>query len=219
MDFDTMTVFRTLNGYEHTVSCVEFTPDGNFLYSASIDHMIKYWDVNSSNCKNTLKGHEEWVRSVSWNNKDDLLASSSDDEKIFIWQTNSNVVQQKLCGNSNKIECVKFLNNDKAIYIVCSSDYTSANKLGIIEGEKEKKEKSELEKINEKILKKQELLKSKDKVNKEYLISASRDKTIKLWDAIGGVCIFTFTGHDNCVRSLCEHPIGKYIVSCLDDKI
>ena len=60
--------------------------------------------------------------------------------------------------------------------------------------------------------------KAKDKVNKEYLISASRDKTIKLWDAIGGVCIFTFTGHDNWVRSLCEHPNGKYIVSCSDDK-
>ena len=60
-----MTVYRTLNGHEHTVSCVEFTPDGNFLYSDSRDHMIKYWDVNSGICKNTLKGHEGWVRSIS----------------------------------------------------------------------------------------------------------------------------------------------------------
>ena len=41
--------------------------------------------------------------------------------------------------------------------------------------------------INEKILKKQELSKAKDKVNKEYLFLAIRDKTIKLWDAIGGI--------------------------------
>ena len=66
--------------------------------------------------------------------------------------------------------------------------------------------------------KKQELLKAKDKVKKEYLLSASRDKTIKLWDVVGSVCLFTFTGHDNWVRSLCEHPNGKYIVSCSDDK-
>ena len=72
--------------------------------------------------------------------------------------------------------------------------------------------------INEKILKKQELSKAKDKVNKEYLFLAIRDKTIKLWDAIGGIWIFTFTGHDNLVRSLCEHPNGKYIVSWSDDK-
>ncbi len=218
-NFDTMTVFRTLNGHEHTVSCVEFTPDGNFLYSASRDHMIKYWDINSGNCKNTLKGHEEWVRSISLNNKGDLLASSSDDEKIFIWQTNANTVQHELYGHSNKIECVYFLKNEKAIYSVYTSDYASANKLGVNEEEKEdNKPKDELAKINEKILKKQELLKAKDKVNKEYLFSASRDKSIKLWDAIGGVCIFTFTGHDNWVRALSEHPNGKFVVSCSDDK-
>ena len=170
-NFDTMTVFRTLNGHEHTVSCIEFTPDGNFLYSASRDHMIKYWDINSGNCKKTLKGHEEWVRSVSLNSKGDLLASSSDDEKIFVWQTNSNTVQQELYGHSNKIECVKFLKNEKAIFNVYTSDYASANKLGVQNGEnndKEKSEKDDLAKINEKIVKKQELLKAKDKVNKEY---------------------------------------------------
>ena len=195
-NFDTMTVFRTLNGHEHTVSCVEFTPDGNFLYSASRDHYIKYWDVNSGNCKNTLKGHEEWVRSVSLNTKGDLLASSSDDEKIFIWQTGTNTVQHELYGHSNKIECVIFLKNEKSVYNVYTSDYASANKLGVNDNDnkEENKDKDDLAKINEKILKKQELLKAKDKVNKEYLISASRDKTIKLWDAIGGVCIFTFTG-------------------------
>ena len=220
-NFDTMTVFRTLNGHEHTVSCVEFTPDGNFLYSASRDHMIKYWDVNTGNCKNTLKGHEEWVRSVTLNIKGDLLASSSDDEKIFVWQTGTNTVQHELYGHTNKIECVLFLKNEKSIYNVYTSDYASANKLGVSGNEnkeEEKNDQNDLAKINEKLLKKQELLKVKDKVTKEYLISASRDKTIKLWDAIGGVCIFTFTGHDNWVRSLCEHPNGKYIVSCSDDK-
>ena len=220
-NFDTMTVYRTLNGHEHTVSCVEFTPDGNFLYSASRDHMIKYWDINTGNCKNTLKGHEEWVRSLSLNIKGDLLASSSDDEKIFVWQTGTNTVQHELYGHSNKIECIVFLKNEKSIYNVYTSDYASANKLGVTEESKDEnkdKEQNDLAKLNEKLLKKQELLKAKDKVNKEYLLSASRDKTIKLWDAIGGVCIFTFTGHDNWVRSLCEHPNGKYIVSCSDDK-
>ena len=58
-----------------TVISIKFTPDGNFLYSTSRDHMIKYWDMNTGNCKNTLKGHEEWVRSVILNNKGNLLAS------------------------------------------------------------------------------------------------------------------------------------------------
>ena len=217
-NFDTMTVYRTLNGHEHTVSCVEFSPDGNFIYSASRDHTIKYWDINGGNCKNTLKGHDEWVRGISLNMKGDLLASSSDDEKIFIWQTGSNTVQQELYGHSNKIESIMFLKNEKSIYTVYTSDYQTENKLGSNNESQGENGMNDLEKLNQKILQKQNLIKMKDKINKEYLISASRDKSIKLWDAIGGVCIFTFTGHDNWVRSLCEHPNGKYIVSCSDDK-
>ena len=215
-NFDTMTVYRTLNGHEHTVSCVEFSPDGNFIYSASRDHTIKYWDINGGSCKNTLKGHEEWVRGISLNMKGDLLASSSDDEKIFIWQTGTNTVQQELYGHSNKIESIVFLKNEKSIYTVYTSDYQTENKLN--DESKGENGMNDLEKLNQRLLQKQKLLKEKDKVNKEYLLSASRDKTIKLWDAIGGICIFTFTGHDNWVRSLCEHPNGKYIVSCSDDK-
>ena len=217
-NFDTMTVYRTLNGHEHTVSCVEFTPDGNFLYSASRDRMIKFWDINGGNCKNTLKGHDEWVRGISLNTKGDLLASSSDDEKIFIWQTGSNTVQHELYGHNNKIESIIFLKNEKSIYNVYTSDYAAENKLGNNNNQEGENGMNEIEKLNQKILQRQALLKAKYSVNKEYLLSASRDKTIKLWDAIGGICLFTFTGHDNWVRSLCEHPNGKYIVSCSDDK-
>ena len=209
---DEFTQERSLKAH----SDVEFSPDGNFIYSASRDHTIKYWDINGGSCKNTLKGHEEWVRGISLNMKGDLLASSSDDEKIFIWQTGTNTVQQELYGHSNKIESIVFLKNEKSIYTVYTSDYQTENKLN--DESKGENGMNDLEKLNQRLLQKQKLLKEKDKVNKEYLLSASRDKTIKLWDAIGGICIFTFTGHDNWVRSLCEHPNGKYIVSCSDDK-
>jgi WD40 repeat protein len=54
-----MAVFHSINGHEHTVSYVQLTSDGIFLYSVSMDHMIKYWDINSGNNKNSLKGNEE----------------------------------------------------------------------------------------------------------------------------------------------------------------
>ena len=72
---------------EHTVSGVEFSLDGNFVYSASGVSINKYLDIKEGSCINTLKGHDERVRGISLNMKRDLLASSSDDEKIFIWQT------------------------------------------------------------------------------------------------------------------------------------
>ena len=121
-----MTVYRTLNGHEHTVSFIEFMPDGNYIFSASRDKSIKYWEIQSGNCKKTLNGHSEWVRSVSVNLKGTLLGSSGDDENIIIWQindiNNSHNIVHTLNGHNNKIETVLFLKNDKSIVNVYMSD-------------------------------------------------------------------------------------------------
>ena len=221
-NFDTMTVFRTLNGHEHTVSFIEFMPDGNYIFSASRDKTIKYWEIQSGNCKKTLNGHSEWVRSVSVNIKGTLLGSSGDDENIIIWQindiNNSNNIVHTLNGHNNKIETVMFLKNEKSVVNVYMSDYLRNFNIQLKEGDNADK-KNNIEKLNETLIEKTKMLKEKEKaLEKDYLLSASRDKTIKLWDVIGGVCIYTFIGHDNWVRSLCEHPSGKYFVSCSDDK-
>lgn len=217
-NFETMTCYKTLNGHEHTVSSVEFTPDGNFLYSASRDKTIKFWELSTGNVKRTLSGHTEWVRSVTLNPKGTLLASSSDDESIIIWQTDTGSQMNTFTGHDNKIEKVLFLKNEKALLNVYSSDYLADFNKSLVSGGENKGE-SDIDKINEKLLEKTKLIKAKENIaNKDYLLSASRDKTIKLWDVVGGVCIFTFTGHDNWVRDLCEHPSGKYFVSCSDDK-
>ena len=51
-----------------------------------------------------------------------------------------------------------------------------------------------------------------------YLASGSRDRNVKLWDALTGACLSTFTAHENWVRSVVFHPSYKYIISCSDDK-
>ncbi|KAI1114154.1 WD40 repeat-containing protein [Nemania sp. NC0429] len=51
----------------------------------------------------------------------------------------------------------------------------------------------------------------------EYLATGSRDKTIRLWD-IRGTCLLALVGHDNWIRALVFHPVGKYLLSVSDDK-
>ena len=66
-NLQTYTVFKTLQGHEHDVSCVEFVPNGDFLFSSSRDNTIKMWDTNSGFCVQTLRGHEDWVKRVTVN--------------------------------------------------------------------------------------------------------------------------------------------------------
>ena len=73
-----------------------------------------------------------------------------------------------------------------------------------------------------------------DALGVAFVATGSRDKTIKIWDALTGQCLWTFVssrhcivhsilycsqvGHDNWVRSLAFHPCGKYLLSAADDK-
>ena len=214
-NFENLTCFKTLNGHEHSVSFIEFSPDSNFIFSASRDKSIKYWEVNTGICKKNIMGHNEWVRCVSVNFKGNLLSSCSDDNNIIIWEVDKDFNQFKnLNGHSDKVEYIIFLKNDKSIINVFSSDYAR----NLNNNNNEEKNKSDFEKINEKFLEKKKLMNEINKMNKEYLLSASRDKLIMLWDVFEGICIKTFNGHINWVRSLCEHPSGNFFISCSDDK-
>lgn len=51
-----------------------------------------------------------------------------------------------------------------------------------------------------------------------YLASGSRDKSVRLWDSTRGLCLMTFTAHENWVRSVVIHASGKYVISTSDDK-
>jgi platelet-activating factor acetylhydrolase IB subunit alpha len=216
-NFDTLTCIKTLNGHEHTVSFVEFSPDGTLLYSASRDKSIRVWDVTSGNCKKTFNGHNDWVRCLSINTQGNLLASSSDDESILVWNVESSQQMYSLTGHENKIEHIVFVKNQIALQNIYTSDYVEQfNKA--LNGEEPTQADSNLTNLidlNKQLLEKTKL---KEKINKEYIISASRDKSIKIWDVYGSSCIYTLLGHDNWVRCLIIHPNGKYMISSSDDK-
>lgn len=202
---------KTLSGHEHSVSSIEFSIDGNLLYSASRDKTIKIWEVSSGFCKNTLKGHKEWVRTLSINETSVFIASGSDDESIIIWNSKGELKSQ-LIGHENKIEKVIFIKNECSKSLIISSDYDVSQ---------QQIELNHIDQLNEKayeLNKKIEQMKSKKIVDKEYLISCSRDKMIKIWEIYNNICIYTFSGHDNWVRNICVHPTGKYLFSTGDDR-
>ncbi|XP_054776552.1 zinc finger CCCH domain-containing protein 48-like [Prosopis cineraria] len=72
----------TLNGHSRSVVCLTGGP-GDKLYSGSMDHSIKVWDLKTLQCTMTLKGHTDVVTSlICW---DRYLFSSSLDCKVKLW--------------------------------------------------------------------------------------------------------------------------------------
>ena len=50
------------------------------------------------------------------------------------------------------------------------------------------------------------------------IISGSRDETVKVWNAMSGVCVNTLEGHSNYVSSVCFSSDGTRIISGSWDK-
>lgn len=239
-NFDTLTCLKTLNGHEHTVGSIEFSIDGNFIYSCSRDKTIKFWELSTGNCKKTFTGHTEWVRCISLNSSGNLLASCSDDESIIVWNVDTGVENYTLSGHENKIEAITFVKNFISIMNIYNSDYVESFSKSLNPEDKNDRQSLEINinnissagngetginliDLNKAILEKAKTklntnTNKEEKINKEYIISASRDKTIKIFDVFASSCIYTFNGHENWVRRICIHPNGKYLISCSDDK-
>lgn len=109
---DDFKCYKTLQGHEHEVSCVEYLkPNGDFILSSSRDNTIRIWDTNSGFLLNTLTQHEDWVRRITQNNLGTLMASASKDETVIIWN------MEKIKQNINKT-----INVDQTDYIITIID-------------------------------------------------------------------------------------------------
>ena len=83
-DISSFTCVRTLNGHDHSVSCVKFISH-DLIVTCSRDNSIKVFELQTGYCKKTLLGHDDWVRRVVVDRPSQLLASGGCDSKIVIW--------------------------------------------------------------------------------------------------------------------------------------
>lgn len=99
---------RTLAGHDHSVSAVRFIPSsGNLLVSASRDHTLRIWDINTGFCVRTLQGHTGWVRDVFPSYDGRFLLSTGDDMTARLWDisTTEPKIKATMIGHENFNEC------------------------------------------------------------------------------------------------------------------
>jgi WD40 repeat protein len=82
----TSRIERTINDHTHWVYDIAFSPDGNYLATASFDGTAKVWDLASSQVLEALSGYEEiGLTSVAFNPGGTLLAVADGEGNVHLW--------------------------------------------------------------------------------------------------------------------------------------
>lgn len=97
---------RVLLGHSGAVNCVEWSPEGRWLASASSDTTIRIWDPSTGQPLQTLMGHEKEVFSVTCSADGRWLASGSADGTVMIWDVATWRPVERLEGRMRAVRSV-----------------------------------------------------------------------------------------------------------------
>jgi WD40 repeat protein len=93
----------TLEGHTDAVHAIVFSPNGQFLVSASENRSIRVWDVLTGICRSTMVGHTDRIWSLGFSSDGSLLATGSSDKTTRLWNTCTWSHKATLTGHTEKV--------------------------------------------------------------------------------------------------------------------
>jgi len=116
---------QLLEGHSNTIYSLDFSPDGQFLATASADKTIRIWRVSDGTCIKTLKNQAEFG-CVSFSPDGKLIASGSWDYTVRLWNVKTGQCISSMKAPSHEelagIYSVSFSPDGKTIAAAYSDD-------------------------------------------------------------------------------------------------
>jgi WD40 repeat protein len=103
---------QTLAKHRDVVSCVSFSPTGDYLLTGSGDKTLQLWASSGKNSAfkhiKQFSGHSKGVKDCSWNPTGGWFASSSQDRYIMTWSVTSpgNGPIASVMAHSDNVEAI-----------------------------------------------------------------------------------------------------------------
>ncbi|HTI70514.1 MAG TPA: TIR domain-containing protein [Candidatus Limnocylindria bacterium] len=103
-------------GHRSSVNACAWSPNGQFLLSASSDNSLKIWDASSAQCLHTLQGHSRSVLACAWSLNGQFLLSASLDNSLKIWDASSAQCLHTLHGHSSSVLACAWSPDGKIVF-------------------------------------------------------------------------------------------------------
>lgn len=95
-----------LTGHQQLVNHVYFSPDGQWIASASFDKSVKLWNGTTGKFVAAFRGHVGPVYQISWSADSRLLLSGSKDSTLKVWDIRTKKLKQDLPGHADEVFAV-----------------------------------------------------------------------------------------------------------------
>ncbi|KAF0247935.1 MAG: (myosin heavy-chain) kinase, partial [bacterium] len=230
-----------LQGHEHVVKAVGYTPNGKYLVSSSSDGTIKIWDLKKKRVRGALHGHELAVNALAISPNGALLASTSSDGSVRVWDLVSEKEITSFDKYQGSLRSVAISPNNQLLVLANDArielwDIISRQKQAVFEGHIRLVEALEFSRDGNLLVSGgvDETIKIWD-INKKSLVgtiscpnhcvntlsnsvdgilaTGSKDYTIRLWDIASRTELAVLEGHKASIRTIAFSARGDYLVS------
>ncbi|ESP03366.1 hypothetical protein LOTGIDRAFT_237682 [Lottia gigantea] len=189
-----------LRGHNGAVYKTCFTPDSQYLLSASLDNSVRLWDLSSHSNVVLYRGHSSAVWSLDTSGLG-YFVSCSQDRTAKLWSYDRNYPIRSFIGHTYDVDVVKFHPNSN--YVATGSGDRTIRLWSLQDGRCVRLLQGHHSSI----------LSLAFSPNGQYLASAGEDRRIKIWDLSSGTLFKELQGHSDTVYSLNFNPDSTILAS------
>jgi WD40 repeat protein len=190
-----------LHGHTSHVFSIAFSPDSQFVVTASLDGTARVWEAATGHCVTVLVGHIGWVTHAVFSPDGRFIVTGSPDNTARVWERATGKSMAELRGHTKGVKSVAF-SADGRFVVTASRDNTArvwepSTARGLVA-------------LNGHVDDVQSAAFSPDG---RLVVTASADMTARVWDVSTGQSQVEMRGHTSDVHSAVFSPNGKFIVT------